>query len=680
MSVIKSCFIKFSIVSALMMQAAGLCSCARADIPPAFEENTEKLTGVSMVTPVESLPEAEVHDFTRYQKQRNAYVDALKAYANGNYDEVRRALREDLRGYPLSINIEYLLLRLPETSLNDIMSFIDNPEHEVLAVRLRDYYISKFDEQLKYQNILKLSREMPENEDSKCLWLKAKYKAGQKADAVAYIRAPFIRAERLSKSCMNLSQALLSAGDLSADNVFTRVYESYWTRNKKAVYLSSSAMLKGNAKYGESIKLLAKYYERPSSYNAIPEKMTATATAVFRRYGRIQPREAMSEMQGFIAKYHPTPQQVRDIKQAIVFSLLFEKNDVPKDYIDSNLPTVGTEAMYKQRVRMAVWDKDYAAIEKYLKYLPEEMQQEDNYMYWRAIALDKLGKKGEAEAIWRKLASERSFYGYMAAEKLNMPYAVNEIAVPAVNQNQRAGFMVKYPAYQRFAEYEFLGDKKGIRTEWKELMGQATVQDARYIAKAEAERGYIDLALWESIYKKDWDVLSLRFPVTYRDIYRNQSNNHKVPLTFMYGITRQESMMNPMAQSPVGARGLMQLMPDTARIVSKKHGVKYTGPGDLFRPEINVNLGTAYLRDMLDDFDGNRIFTSAGYNAGPRRAVKWQSSDGVCRDLATYVEAIPFDETRNYVQKVVLYDYMYQHLLGVNKPQFLSEKERNKCY
>ena len=186
-------------------------------------------------------------------------------------------------------------------------------------------------------------------------------------------------------------------------------------------------------------------------------------------------------------------------------------------------------------------------------------------MYWRAIALDKLGKKGEAEAIWRKLASERSFYGYMAAEKLNMPYAVNEIAVPAVNQNQRAGFMVKYPAYQRFAEYEFLGDKKGIRTEWKELMGQATVQDARYIAKAEAERGYIDLALWESIYKKDWDVLSLRFPVTYRDIYRNQSNNHKVPLTFMYGITRQESMMNPMAQSPVGARGLMQLMPDTAR-------------------------------------------------------------------------------------------------------------------
>ena len=134
-------------------------------------------------------------------------------------------------------------------------------------------------------------------------------------------------------------------------------------------------MLKGNAKYGESIKLLAKYYERPSSYNAIPEKMTATATAVFRRYGRIQPREAMSEMQGFIAKYHPTPQQVRDIKQAIVFSLLFEKNDVPKDYIDSNLPTVGTEAMYKQRVRMAVWDKDYAAIEKYLKYLPEEMHR-----------------------------------------------------------------------------------------------------------------------------------------------------------------------------------------------------------------------------------------------------------------------------------------------------------------
>ena len=119
---------------------------------------------------------------------------------------------------------------------------------------------------------------------------------------------------------------------------------------------------------------------------------------------------------------------------------------------------------------------------------------------------------------------------------------------------------------------------------------------------------------------------------------------------------------------------------ETLTVLSRKYGVGYSKPIDLLRPEVNVVLGTAYLRDLMNDFGGNRIFTSAGYNAGPRRALRWQSTDGVCRDLATYVENIPFNETRNYVQKVVFYDYMYQHLLGVKEPVFIYENEKENCY
>lgn len=121
-------------------------------------------------------------------------------------------------------------------------------------------------------------------------------------------------------------------------------------------------------------------------------------------------------------------------------------------------------------------------------------------------------------------------------------------------------------------------------------------------------------------------------------------------------------------------------MPGTATMVSKKHNLPYGGTSELLQPEVNVRLGGVYLRDLLDTFDNNRIFVSAGYNAGPGRAFKWQSKDGKRRDAITYVESIPFTETRGYVQHVIFYDYMYQYLQGVETPTFLSEAEWNHYY
>lgn len=665
-------------VIAAIVQSAILSSCAKADIHPSFEEDTAKLDVPVLLS--EPIPEAEVHDYTRFEKQREAYLNALDAYSAGKYAEVESILVNDLSDYPLAVNIEYLMLKRPGADMNQIRKFINSGQHDVLSARLKSYYIQKFDNNADYKGVLSVSPSIPQSEDLKCLWLKAQYKTGNRHNAVAFLKNKFTHAEPLNAGCMGLASVLVATGAMTEADIYSRVYEAYWTRNKQGIYQTAARMLHKSKAYSEPLKLMSKYYANPAGYAAIPVTQKTAATAVFRRYGRVEPRGALKDFQSFISKYHPSEKDIRDIKKAIIISLLFERDDLPMDFIDSELPSLGNEDMFKQRIRLAIWNRDYIALNKYLNRLPAETLKEDNYRYWRAVALENLGREEEARAIMKELAGVRSFYGYLAADKVGAPYVINEVAVPSVNIRQRAGFIEKYPAYLRFTEYEFLGDRKGLRTEWKELMNQATVDDARYIAKTEAERGYYDLALWESIYKKDWDVLSLRFPVTYREIYSTQSDAQKVSLTFMYGITRQESMMNPKAKSPVGAMGLMQIMPETAKIVSRKHGVGYSKPVDLLKPEVNVVLGTAYLKDLLSDFGGNRIFTSAGYNAGPRRAVRWQSSDGVCRDLATYVENIPFNETRNYVQKVVLYDYMYQHLLGVQNPVFIYDSEKENCY
>ena len=192
--------------------------------------------------------------------------------------------------------------------------------------------------------------------------------------------------------------------------------------------------------------------------------------------------------------------------------------------------------------------------------------------------------------------------------------------------------------------------------------------------------GNINYAISSVIAGKRWDALDYRFPKPFLDLYKKYSNYSNVSLSFLYGISRQESMLNPDIKSPVGAVGLMQLMPATAALVSRKNNWSYNGPRELTIPENNIRLGSAYLRDMLDKFDNNRVLAAAAYNAGPGRIKIWQSKDGKTRDTAMYVENIPFKETRQYVQNVLLYDTIYRKLLTGVEGKLLHSQEKSYQY
>lgn len=145
-------------------------------------------------------------------------------------------------------------------------------------------------------------------------------------------------------------------------------------------------------------------------------------------------------------------------------------------------------------------------------------------------------------------------------------------------------------------------------------------------------------------------------------------------------IARQESAWNPQAQSPVGATGLMQLMPATAKHTAQKQGISgYVNAGQLTNPVMNIELGTAYLDDVYQQFGNNRILASAAYNAGPSRVTRWLGNSAGRIDAVAFVESIPFAETRGYVKNVLSYDLFYKHFLG-EKGNVLSASEWNMKY
>ena len=270
----------------------------------------------------------------------------------------------------------------------------------------------------------------------------------------------------------------------------------------------------------------------------------------------------------------------------------------------------------------------------------------------------------------------RSFFGFLAAQQLGLKGRFNH---QALRQGVSLKELVGHEAVRRFLELYAMDDKDAM-IEWREVSKHTSEDVALQMADWALASGNVNYAIQGVIAGRRWDALDYRFPAPYRELYQKFSSSTKVSLSFLYGISRQESMMNPVIRSPAGAVGLMQLMPETARVVSRMNKWDYRGVSDLVIPEKNIRLGSMYLRNMLDKFDGNRVLAAAAYNAGPQRVYRWASKDGLKRDTAMYVENIPFDETRKYVQNVLLYDAIYNKLLNGRDADLLSGKEMSYLY
>ena len=173
---------------------------------------------------------------------------------------------------------------------------------------------------------------------------------------------------------------------------------------------------------------------------------------------------------------------------------------------------------------------------------------------------------------------------------------------------------------------------------------------------------------------KSCDSLTERFPVAHKDIFTRHARELDIPISWSLAVARQESAFMPDAKSSAGARGLMQLMPSTARIIARSEGIKYSSRNKLLEADFNIRLGSHYLRWMLGRYDNNRILASAAYNAGPGNVDKWLDADA---DLDVWIETIPFKETRNYVKNVLAYSAIYNYLLEQESPFIFSgEKEQ----
>jgi len=608
----------------------------------------------------------------RYSEQRQVFLDLTEMLRSGEVADVA-ARNDELEGYPLKEYFDYLLLRKQIGMASVPADFLDQAarlkEDRRLHRRLLGAIKDRSVELSRWQDYKRASvgENVPVHP---CDDLLAGFKNGSPKRFNKASRDLWTDVDRHTKNCDAAFSSLLSA----VPDVPTA---ALWRR-------TVALIVRGKL---DAARQLLKYFNRRDGRvvrawidsSDQPEELLPSAamrgdsihhreiaTLLLRRWAR-KDLLAATEFWRTGAKRFGFSDD--SIQQTLAkYAVLSAKRGMPE--ANSLLASVVANRDVRYwRVRLALRDRDWKRCVARLDELTDKEQSEARWQYWRARCVEAQGFQADATRIYKSIAGEFEYYGFLAADKLRQDYRI-ETTAPLVDEAELQQ-LKKSPAIAKAVEYFLVDLPWEGRREWNRAMKSSS--KARFLAAAYLAEsvGWHDRALDAANTAGESGLLALMFPAAHQSHVREMANRFSVPREFVYGVMRQESRFISDIKSPAGAVGLMQLMPATAKQMGKSLGVKAPA-WRLIESELNIQLGTSYLNHVLGRFDNNIALAAAAYNAGPSRVKKWIADRPESIDL--WVETIPFDETRAYVQAVLFNTVVSEWLLRDGSVTRISDR------
>lgn len=327
------------------------------------------------------------------------------------------------------------------------------------------------------------------------------------------------------------------------------------------------------------------------------------------------------------------------------------------------------------RIRLLLRLERWQEAHQLISQLPTTLQQTPRWRYWRARTLQLTEPRDPlSTTLYQALATERDYFGFLAAQETNAPYQLDHQPAPvsaSLMQNVR-----NTPAIERALEWYAREQPTKAEREWQHAARSFSREQLIALAKLAYEKQWYFSAIRTISQAQYWDDLEIRFPIVHTKLLTQEAQKHGLDVSWPFAITRQESAFMASAQSSAGARGLMQLMPATAKETGRRFGIALPSTQAIFDPSTNIALGAAYLSQLYQQFDQSRVLASAAYNAGPSNVRKWLKRNTGNLRADVWIESIPFDETRQYVQNVLYYSVIYGEKLN-NPTPILHTDERS---
>ncbi|GAB3755648.1 transglycosylase SLT domain-containing protein [Lysobacter olei] len=634
---------------------------ARSAPPTSVSQTPGAAAPVSLANPAGDAPAIAAHskDNARLARLRSA----LEAAERGDFDAAAYA---DLARDPLWGWIEYASLRRGIDTLDAARAqdFLARYKGQPVADAFRELWLAATARREEWPAFIAAWTPDTTGDGLRCAELKARQALGR-ADAswTAAARTMWRQAGKsLPATCDAPMAVLAEQGGLPS--------ALRWERIGRAIEAGEPGVVRAAARgLPAEEQALAEEYaaflEAPHERALAWPKTARSRLAASHGLARLaQDAPADAEMQ--LAKFAPALEFESADRTRVLYAVALWSVASYAPESARRLAAVPVEAyderLHEWRVREALARSDWPAALAALRLMPPAQRGDSRWQYFEARLSDLTGDRATAQRLFTEAARKPEFHGFLAADRIKQPYALCPLN-PTDDRVTKAK-VARDPALVRALALHRLGRPGWAQREWDDALGRFD-DTQRRMAVAEAQaHGWFDRAVFNLGKQRDeLRLYHLRFPLHHDAAIRREASRHKIDPAWVAAEIRAESIFNPTARSSANAMGLMQVIPATGAAVASRIGLPWTGPDMLYDPDTNIAIGTAYLRQLMDQYGGQPYTTIAGYNAGPAPLARWQAQRPNM-DPDFWIETISYKETREYVARVLAFSVIYDWRLN----------------
>jgi soluble lytic murein transglycosylase len=590
------------------------------------------------------------------QQQRESF---RAAYAAARTGAAWRPLANGLESYPLYPYLEAAALQhdIENATRAEIDAYLQRyagliPADDVREAELR--WLARQKDWTGFQHFYRPGL----GDTLTCDALQARLARGEPLDFERDL-AELWQQTSLPSACQPVLDAAFVQGLLTPQRVWDRI-ERAADAGRSSTISQSAAWLTGDDaraanRIADAVASPADFLKKADTLADTPRNREAVSRALT-RFARRHSAKAIDDWRSLSKRFAFDDAQRNRVLAALALYNAVDFGPDPLARLAALPAEAQSDATREWRVRIAVAQGNWKAAQAAINALSPDELQHDEWRYWRARVAQKLGQADTARDDYAALAQQATFYGFLAADRVALPYTICPETIPA---DAIADAKIKaIPGFARAFEFFALGMLHSARREWSRAFPDLSTPEQRQAAALASRMGWYDRAIFAFGKSGDLQYYALRFPLADEDRVLEAAQAAGIDPAWTFAIIRAETAWQPDARSGADARGLMQLLPGTAELVSRRSGLPYPGPSSLYDPDINIPLGTRYLAHLGMRFNGSPWLTSAAYNAGPGNAQRWVDARGNL-DPEVFILTIPFNETRDYVTRVMSFATIY---------------------
>ncbi len=595
------------------------------------------------------------------ERQRLLYLAAEQALKSDNPAEFDRLVVQ-LKQYPLYPHLLYQKYQTYPGKIREMEDFLKTYSKTRYAWPVRRRMLQYLAEKSRWRDYLK-HYQVSKNVSLQCHYYWALHETGNLKQAWQGARRLWLAGHSQPDACDPLFSAWRQSGGLTPDLVWQRFLMALEKNQVRlAAYLKK---LLPEAYQSRAMRWL-EVHKRPAQILCDPGAFVGIAQGRLfahgvRRLARKDLEAAIDLWQQWRPKLDLEREEQASVSRFLGLRLAWANDPRAWQWLGEIPRLDQNQSTRFWRIRAALRAQNWHGVKQSILQLEPKDRQREIWRYWLACAEEATRGKNAAREIYQPLALKADFYGFMAADRLRMDYAITHRAIQP--STDRLAQLASSRSIKAIREFLALDRYWEARRQWWYLLSHLDSEGLLAAAQIAQHQGWHQMAIFALANAKHWDDLEVRFPLYYLEPVTKYAQYHQLAPAFVYGIIRRESAFDDRASSSVGARGLMQLMPATARKVARKLNQRLGSVSALENPDTNIRLGTAYFRSLLERFAGHFVLATAAYNAGPHRVARWlPENQSLPADI--WIDTIPFRETRRYVRAVLAYAMIYQKRLN----------------